>query len=263
MKCREQLLLAVLALMLAGQTSSWRIESSSKAAPLGHEAVFVIKTINGPTKVEMKLIFFDEKNCAIRMGVNATQIMAAALNELGSEAKALAVCNGGYFHAGGDFGPAGLEVAGGKRADEFRGDRGWVGALMVRQDKASLILEKEFQDAPDISEFVQCSPWLIDQGHISPLLLQGRDQRNQRTFVLTDGAGRWAIGVCKGVGLLELAQILITPGIISEMKVKRALNLDGGPSTGLWCRNADGREHFEKPGWAVRNAIMVVPRNSE
>ncbi len=263
MKCREQLLLALLALMLAGQTSAWRLDSTSKAAPLGHEAVFVIKSISGPTKVEMKLVFFDEKECALRVAVNPTSLTAAPLNELGEEAKALAVCNGGYFNAGGDFGPSGLEIAGGKRADQFRGSGGWVGALMVREGKASLILEKEFQDTPDISDFVQCSPWLIDHDRIAPVLLEGQDQRNQRTFILTDGAGRWAIGVCKGVGLLELAQILLMPGIITEMKVKRALNLDGGPSTGLWCRSTDGREFFDKPAWAVRNAIMVIPRNSE
>ncbi len=262
MKCREKLLLALLALMLAGQTSSWRLESSSEAAPLGHEAVFVIKTITGPTKVEMKLVFFDDKQCALRVAVNADRLMAAPLDELGSSAMALAVCNGGYFHASGDFGPTGLEISGGKRVDQFRGDRGWVGALMVRQDKASLILEKEFQDASDISHFVQCSPWLVDHDHIAPVLLEGQNLRNQRTFIMTDGAGRWAIGVCKGAGLLELAQILITPGIITEMKVQRALNLDGGPSTGLGCRSADGREYFEKPAWAVRNAIMVVPLNS-
>ena len=263
MKCPNKLLLALLALMLAGQTSSWRLESTSQAAPLGHEAAFVIKTINGPAKVEMTLVFFDEKHCAMRVGVNASRQMAKPLNELGSLAGALAVCNGGYFHADGDFGPSGLEVASGSRADQFRGDGGWVGALMVRQDKASLIVEKEFQDAPDISDFIQCSPWLIDQNGIAPVLLQGQHMRNQRTFIMTDGAGLWAIGVCKGAGLLELAQILITPGIITEMKVKRALNLDGGPSTGLWCRSTDGREHFEKPGWAVRNAIVVVPRNSK
>ena len=263
MKCREKLLLALLALMLVGQTSTWRIESTSKAAPLGHEAVFVIKTIRGPTKVEMKLVFFDEKQCAIRVGVNADRLMAAPLNELGTEAKALAVCNGSYFDVSGDFGPSGLEVAGGKRTDTFVKSGGWVGALMVRQEKASLIVEKEFQDAPDISEFLQCSPWLINGDRIAPVLLQGQDIRNQRTFIMTDGAGRWAIGICKGVGLLELAQILITPGIISEMKVQRALNLDGGPSTGLWCRSTDGREHFAKPAWAVRNAIMVVPQNSK
>jgi uncharacterized protein YigE (DUF2233 family) len=263
MKCREKLLLALLALMLVGQTPSWRLESTSQAAPLGHEAVFVIKTVRGPTKVEMKLVFFNEKNCAMRVAVNAYRQMADPLNELGRSANALAACNGGYFHVDTHFGPVGLEIADGKRADEFRRDGGWVGALMVRQDKTSLILEKEFQDAPDISDFVQCSPWLIDNDRIAPVLIPGQDVRNRRTFIMTDGAGRWAIGVCKGVGLLELAQILITPGIITEWKVKRALNLDGGPSTGLWCRSADGREQFEKPGWAVRNAIMVVPRNSK
>ncbi len=39
-------------------------------------------------------------------------------------------------------------------------------------------------------------------------------------------------------------------------------NLDGGPSTGLWCRNEAGAVQFEKPGWAVRNAIVVIPRAS-
>ncbi|WP_395743130.1 phosphodiester glycosidase family protein [Prosthecobacter sp.] len=263
MKTPELLVLALMALMLAGQTPSWRLESTSQAAPLGHEAVFVVKTINGPAKVEMKLVFFDEQQCALRVGVNTIRATAKPLNQLGAEAKALAVCNGGYFHAGGDFGPAGLEIAGGRRAATFVKDRGWVGALMVRQARASLILEHEFQDAPDMSEFVQCSPWLVDQGRIAPVLLQGQDVRNKRTFLMTDGSGRWAIGICKGAGLLELAQILLTPGIITEMKVKRALNLDGGPSTGLWCRSADGREQFEKPGWAVRNAIMVVPRKPE
>jgi len=261
MKCPEKLLLALLALMLAGQTPSWRLESTSQAAPLGHGAIFVIKTLSGPAKVEMQLVFFDEKQCALRVAANPSRYKAKPLNELGSSARAVAVCNGGYFHLDGDFGPSGLEIAGGIRADEFRGSGGWVGALMVRQGKASLIVEKEFQDAPDISDFVQCSPWLVDDDRIAPVLLQGQDMRNHRTFIMTDGAGRWAIGICTRAGVRELAQILITPGIISEMKVKRALNLDGGPSTGLWCRSTDGREHFEKPGWAVRNAIMLVPRD--
>ncbi|WP_395751353.1 phosphodiester glycosidase family protein [Prosthecobacter sp.] len=260
MKCREQFLLALLALMLAGQTASWRVESSSKAAALGNEAVFVVKKINGPTKAEMKMVFFDEKKCAMRVEVNGVRAMARPLNEIGADAKALAVCNGGYFHVD-TLKPVGLEISGGKREDEFRKDGGWVGALMVRGEKASLVLEKEFQDAADIGEFVQCSPWLVDGGHMAPGWKSGADQRNHRTFILSDGAGKWAIGICSNVGLGELAQIFVTPGIITEMKVQRALNLDGGPSSGLWCRSEDGRESFEKPGWAVRNAIVVVPRD--
>lgn len=135
---------------------------------------------------------------------------------------------------------------------------------MVRQGKAALVWENEFMAAPDITEFVQCSPWLVSDGRVWPVPAPKEpEQRNHRTFIMTDSAGRWAIGICKRAGLLELAQILVTPGIITEMKVKRVLNLDGGPSTGLWCCGADGREHFEKPGWAVRNAIVVVPRDAK
>lgn len=263
MKCREKLLLAFVSLLLLGQASSWRLESSTKAAPLGHGATFVIKTVSGPARAELKLVFFDETDCQIRVVANADRTTAKPLDVIGREEKALAVCNGGYFDAGGDFGPAGLEIARGGRAGQFQGDRGWVGALTVRQGKASLILENEFQDKADITDFVQCSPWLVNNHQIAAALLQGQDVRNRRTFIMTDGEGRWAIGTCKSVGLLELAQILLTPGIVTEMKVQRALNLDGGPSTGLWCQGQDGREHFEKPGWVVRNAIVIVPRDSK
>ncbi len=256
-------LLLIFSMSCGAQAQTWRLESSSKQISLGHEASLVIKQIVGPSKTEMKLVFFDEKHCLMQVASNADSKTAKPLDEIGRTRQAVAVCNGGYFNAGGDFGPAGLEVSNGNRTDQFRGDRGWVGALIVRQGKASLILENEFQDTPDISDFVQCSPWLIDKDRIAPVLLTGQDVRNHRTFIVSDGAGRWAIGVCKGVGLLDLARALVTPSIITEMKVKRALNLDGGPSTGLWCRNEDGREQFEKPGWAVRNAIVVLPRDSK
>lgn len=242
--------------------AQWRLESSTDAAPLGHGATFVIKTVSGPAKAELKIVLFDEKECHIRVVANPDRKAARPLDDIARVEKALAVCNGGYFNAGGDLGPSGLEIAKGIRTSRFQGDRGWVGALMVRQGKASLILENEFQDKPDITDFVQCSPWLVNHRQISDVLLQGQDVRNHRTFIMTDGEGRWAMGVCNSVGLLELAQILLTPGIITEIKVQRALNLDGGPSTGLWCRSAGGREHFEKPGWAVRNAIVIVPRDA-
>jgi hypothetical protein len=226
-------------------------------------AGFVIKQITGPAKAEMKLVFFDEKHCLMRVASNADSKTAKPLDEIGRAQKAVAVCNGGYFHAGGDFGPAGLEIANGTRTDKFTGGE-WVGGIMVKQGKAALIWESEFQDSPDIAEFIQCSPWLVSDGRVVPVPpLKEPDQRNHRTFIMTDGQEKWAIGVCKRVGWLELAHILITPGIITEMKVKRALNLDGGPSTGLWCMNEAGTEHFEKPGWAVRNAIVVIPRDSK
>ena len=251
-------------LLIFALPCSVQADTSSKLAPLGHEAAFVIKMIAGPAKAEMKIVFFDEKHCLLRVVSNADSKTAKPLDEIGRAQQAVAVCNGGYFHAGGDFGPAGLEIANGVRTDKFTGGE-WIGGLMVKQGKTSLVWESEFRDAPDITEFIQCSPWLVSDGRVVPAAEPnaGSDMPNHRTFIITDQEGRWGLGVCKRVRWLELARMLVTPGIITEMKVKRALNLDGGPSTGLWCRNASGTEHFEKPGWAVRNAIVVVPRDSK
>ena len=49
---------------------------------------------------------------------------------------------------------------------------------------------------------------------------------------------------------------------ITEFTVKRALNLDGGPSTGLWCKKQDGTVSYTKSGWAVRNGIAILPRQN-
>lgn len=262
MKRWFHLLLLVMPCVMA-HAQAWRLESSSKPGDLGHEAALVVKQLGGPVKAELQLVFFDERHCRMRVASNAGSKSARALDALGRDLQAVAVCNGGYFHAGGDFGPTGLEISDGVRTGTFAGGE-LVGGLMVRQDKAALVWGGEFQDSPGITEFIQCSPWIVSDGRVVPVPApQEPEQRNHRTFIMTDGDGRWAIGICKRTGWLELAHILITPGIITEMRVKRALNLDGGPSTGLWCRSLDGREHFEKPGWAVRNAIVVVPRESK
>jgi hypothetical protein len=81
------------------QAQVWRLESSTNAAPLGHGAVFVVKTVNGPVKAELKLAIFDEKDCRIRVVANTDVKTARPLHEMGRAERALAVCNGGYFHA--------------------------------------------------------------------------------------------------------------------------------------------------------------------
>lgn len=258
----RRLLLFLMLLPFAGQAQvlPWRLKSPSHILPLGNEASFVTKELSGPVNAKMQLVIFDDRHCQIRVVANTDPLMTRSLAEIGQAEKGLAVCNGGYFNPG-KLTPVGLEIADGRRSGTFDA-WGWVGALGVEKGKPALVWQEEFHDSPDITQFVQCSPWLVSDGRMVPLPQGGEDPRNARTFILTDGEGRWAIGICKRVGLLELARLLITPDIITEMKVRRALNLDGGPSTGLWCREPGGREFHEKPGWAVRNTIVVVARIS-
>ena len=64
-------LLLLFALIVSAHAQTWRLESSSKAAPIGHGAAYVVKQIAGPTKAEIRLVVFDEKQCQMRVVANA------------------------------------------------------------------------------------------------------------------------------------------------------------------------------------------------
>ena len=252
----KSLLLLGLGLVVALALVAWRLDSTSVALDLGHGAAYVTKRVNGIT---LKLVFFDESKASIRVVSNPLRANGRTLDAWGRDQGAIAVCNGGYFDVG-KLLPSGLEIAQGRRTGTLvRGE--WEGALVGTKGKASLVWNAEFRDDPAADEFLQCSPWLVSDGRAAPFPKAAKPEaKNARTFVLTDMLGHWAIGITEGVTLTELAEILATAGVITEFPVKRALNLDGGPSTGLWFKTADGRENLEKPAWIVRNGIAVVPK---
>lgn len=254
MKARPPFWFALIAVVCL---TVWRLDLFAQPLDLGNESRFVPRRVGSVT---LRLVFFDETKCRVSVLNNPGRDSEKKLEDWGREQKALAVCNGGYFEVGKRL-PSGLEVAGGVRSGAFlhRGEFG--GSLVVKDGKAALVWDTEFQDDPKITEMVQCSPWLVSDGKPwTPPPSEKPEPKNARTFILTDCEGHWALGTAKNVGLAELARLLTTPGAISEFPVKRALNLDGGPSTGLWFKTADGREDHEKPGWVVRNGIAVVPR---
>ena len=80
-----------------------------------------------------------------------------------------------------------------------------------------------------------------------------------RTFIATDGGHWWAIGVVRSTSLFELGRLLAAPELIPGLRIRRALNLDGGRSSALYARLSDGTEITE-PGWStVRNYVAIVP----
>lgn len=44
------------------------------------------------------------------------------------------------------------------------------------------------------------------------------------------------------------------------MTVKEAMNLDGGPSTGLCCRGGAGTLFYDKEAWRVKNMLVLKPK---
>lgn len=248
----------VLCLMaVSSAPAQWHLTSQTKPTPLGHGACQVTKQVEGTSKVELQLVYFKPTDCMVRVAGQPKKDSAVKMDVIAAREKVLAICNGGYFSPD-DFTPSGLQIAGGKRSGVFQKGMPFGGGFMVRSGIPMLYLDSEFEDGNDIRELVQCCPMLVNEG--KALGEKGGGPQARRTFILTDMAGFWAIGIANRVGLRELADILTSPGIITEFKVMRALNLDGGPSTGLWWKNDQGAVNYTKEMWPVKNLVMIVPK---
>lgn len=236
--------------------AQWQLVSQSNPAALGHGAQQVTKHISGPTDTKLNLILFDSKQCAMQVMDRATRAGAGSLAKTLQGTAAIAGCNGGYFTP--EFQPLGLVVSQGKRAGVFERSSLLGGVFLVRKGKAMLLWRDEFTEVSGITDLLQAGPRLLNGGKS----VTGLDalRRRPRTILLTDNNGHWAIGSTGWVSLREIADILATPGIITEFAMERALNLDGGSSCGLWWKDATGREHSEHESATVRNLLVIVPK---
>jgi hypothetical protein len=63
------------------------------------------------------------------------------------------------------------------------------------------------------------------------------------------------------VTLAELAESLASPGALTGWRVDRAINLDGGSSTGFFFDRGVGDAAITLNPWKrVRNLLCVIPR---
>ena len=255
MSC-QHLILALLFGVLSQTHAQWRVTSQSKPLPLGHGAWYVEKQIAGRETMELKLVFFDSSQCTLHVASQPSKGATSSLADAARSAGALAGCNGGFFTK--EFTPLGLMISSGKRTGVFEKGSLLTGVLLVKKGRPLLLWRDEFTDSASISELLQAGPRLVSNGAAIKGLQGGRPRA--RTFVMTDSAGHWALGLCMYASLADTAEVLCAKKIITEFVVDRALNLDGGSSSGLWMRDASGKEHYEAELATVRNFLTVVPR---
>jgi uncharacterized protein YigE (DUF2233 family) len=167
----------------------------------------------------------------------------------------LAGVNGGYFDPA-DV-PVGLVISGGRQIAPLRKARLLSGVLVVAAGRVQLLRIAEYSPKRKATEALQCGPFLVDRALPVPGLNDTRTAR--RTFVLTSGPDRAAIGFCSGVTLAQLAKILATHGLAPDMKVQRALNLDGGSSSAFWFAGERGPFSISEQK-TVRNFVAVAPK---
>jgi len=168
---------------------------------------------------------------------------------------AIAGVNGGYFDP--RYAPVGLLVSGGRIVVPQQKARLLSGVVSVVNGRVQVQRSAEFSLKTKPTSARQCGPFLVDGGKAVPGLNNSREAR--RTFVLTMSDGRAAIGFCSRVTLSGLASLLATPEIIAGGKVQRALNLDGGSSSGFWFAG-EHRPFSISEQKTVRDFLAIVPR---
>ena len=167
----------------------------------------------------------------------------------------LAGVNGGYFDP--ENKPVGLLISDGNVIAPLRKARLLSGVMIVSDGRIQLLRVPEYSSKRKVTAALQCGPFLVDRGRPVPSLNNTRPAR--RTFIATSGFDRAAIGLCSDVTLAELGKILATSGIAPDLKVQRALNLDGGSSSAFWF--AGERGVFSIPEQkTVSDFVAIVPK---
>jgi uncharacterized protein YigE (DUF2233 family) len=167
---------------------------------------------------------------------------------------AIAAVNGGYFHP--DRTPLGLVVRQGTKLHAQERAPLLSGLVVVTRRGIGLPRASGFKLTPDVREALQAGPFLIENA--KPVAGLNAARTAARTVVVADATGRYGFVVCRSATLAEMAATLADAVHFPGGKITRALNLDGGSSTGLWVRGTP--PFYLREFKDVRNYLAIVAR---
>ena len=251
MGVRLSLTAAILVLSLAAAGGEWTVGSSeteNSFAPGAEHRRIVLGEATSGEEATVDLALFSTKNTTLRVMDNpsGSDDLAAVMHRT----RGIAGVNGGYFDP--QNAPVGLLISDGKLIAPFRKAQLLSGVLVTTKTRVDLLRSGEYSSRKNVTAAVQCGPFLVDGGKAVAGLNNSKPAR--RTFVLTIGSDRVALGFCSTVTLAQLGDILATP----ELKTRRALNLDGGSSSAFWF--AGERVFSISEQKTVRDFVIVTPK---
>ncbi len=196
-----------------------------------HDAGRLVAVYAAPDRVEPKIIF------------NRARRALAAIAP-----SAALVVNGGYFTP--ERKPTGLLVTSGRTLHPLvpKGGAAGSGVFVLEENRARLLprAQAKGRDFSRARFAIQAGPRLIepdgkdgihsDDGARANRTAIGADGKGRIALVVTHAGAKSPSGTTSGPTLFELQRLLGTDGlgrIAPELALRFALNLDGGPSTGL------------------------------
>jgi len=251
-KLRAALLLFAVA---ATAHAEWTIRSSDSEP--GREGIahrhVVLENASANENAVVDLAIFSARSCTLRVIDNPT---GETLSATMPRENCTAGVNGGYFSP--DFAPIGLLISGGKVIAPLQRARLITGVLSASARGVQILRVREFSRREKISAAVQCGPFLVDHDE----QVRGLDGSTsaRRTFAATGTNNRVLLGVCSEISLAELAAMLTTTRLAEDLKIQRALNLDGGSSSAFWFARKDGGAFSIREQKPVRDFVAIVPK---
>lgn len=250
---------AALIFLVAAATTgrpNWTVTSAQTEGPrdgVQHRHAVLTDRETGAQAI-IDLAFFSAKSYTLRL-VDQPIPPRRVLADVMEQEKCLAGVNGGYFSS--DYAPIGLVIVDGRTIEPLRRARLLTGVLTASSRGVQIMRTREFSRQEEFNAAVQCGPFLIDLGRP----VRGLEETHQarRTFAAVAKPDRVALGFCSETSLAELANILASAQLADDFKISRALNLDGGSSSGFWfAREGDAFSVPEQK--TVRDFVAIVPK---
>lgn len=240
--------------------NSWQVvdEKISEGKPT------LIKKVvsDGSARVSLNLVAFSTKDFTLQVvdqGSDQSARKFSNLRDAMEKTGCTAGLNGGFY--GTDFKALGGVWQNGKQVSPIANSsrKGLTsGVIWSGTGGIHIVRRENFKSSPGVKQAIQTGPMLISNGATVSGL--SKERPRPRSFVLTDWKGNWMIGTSSSVTLNDLSQILDSPKVFTDMTVNRAINLDGGRSTGFYLKQDNGKVTYYQEWAHVRNFLGIVPK---
>jgi uncharacterized protein YigE (DUF2233 family) len=255
------LLIFLSASLCISRAEDWKLKeySKSEASPA---LVRVVVENSQRDKVTLTLCEFSSKDYTLKVvdqGNDQNNRKYSNLRDAMEKNGCIAGLNGGFY--GADFKALGAVYSDGKKITPYvNSSRNGLasGVIWSGVGGIHIVRRADFRVGPGVKEAIQTGPMLISNSARVKGLSQERPR--PRSFVLTDWKGTWMMGTSSFVSLADLSDILASRGVFKNMIVNRAINLDGGRSTGFYLKQDNGKVTSRSEISQVRNFLGIIPK---